>query len=74
MRTEKKNWIKNPSKKQIVLISTLWIVGIFLLTISMTDFFSESIFQKKYVMVYFLIIGATLTTFTSHFNYWKSKN
>ena len=74
MKTEKNNWIKNPTKRQIVLFTTLWLVGMFLLIISMTDLFNESIFQKKYLIVYFLIFGATSATFILHFNYWKSRN
>ncbi len=57
----KTNWINNPSLKQLVLLTIVWAVGSLLLILSMTDFFTERFFQKNYVLVYFLMIGATWT-------------
>ena len=71
MKTEKKNWLKNPTGKQITIISALWITGNALLILAMTDLFTESIFQKKFVMTYFLILGSSLTTLEAHLNYWN---
>ena len=74
METTKRNYINNPSKKNMILFTLLWLLGIILLTLSTTDFFSESFFQKKYLMIYFLMIGSTLTTAKLYINYWKNKN
>ena len=74
MKTDKRNFMKNPSIKNLVLFTLLWFVGILLLTLSTTDLFTESFFQKKYVMIYFLIIGSTIATGKLYFNYWKNKN
>ena len=74
METVKRNFIKNPSIKDLILFTLLWFVGILLLTLSTTDFFTENFFQKKYVMTYFLMIGSTITTGKLYFNYWKNKN
>lgn len=74
METDKRNFMKNPSIKSLILFTSLWFIGITLLTLSTTDLFTESFFKKKYVMIYFLMIGATIATGKLYFNYWKNKN
>lgn len=74
METIKRNFIKNPSKKDLILFTSLWLLGIILLTLSTTDLFTESFFQKKHVIIYFLMIGSTVTIGKLYFNYWKNKN
>jgi len=74
METIKRNFIKNPSKKDLILFTSLWLLGIILLTLSTTDLFTESFFQKKHFIIYFLMIGSTVTTGKLYFNYWKNKN
>jgi hypothetical protein len=72
METTKRNYINNPSKKNMILFTLLWLLGIILLTLSTTDLFSESFFQKKYLMIYFLMIGSTLKIVKLYINYWKN--
>lgn len=48
-----------PTKKRVLLFSFLWLVGTTLLVLSMTDLFTESIFKKKYAVLYILIIANT---------------
>jgi hypothetical protein len=74
METVKRNFIKNPTIKNLILFTLLWFVGILLLTLSTTDLFTESFFQKKYVIIYFLMIGSTIATGKLYFNYWKNKS
>jgi undecaprenyl pyrophosphate phosphatase UppP len=73
MEVKKKSWLKNPSKKQVVYILAVWIIGITLIILSITDFFTESLFQKEYIVMYALIIGVTFTTFTAFNNYKKNQ-
>ena len=73
MEVKKKSWLKNPSKKQVVYILAVWIIGITLIILSITDFFTESLFQKEYIVMYALIIGSTFTTFTAFNNYKKNQ-
>ncbi len=70
----KRNFIKNPSTKNMILFTFLWSLGIALLTFSITDLFTESFFQKKFLMIYFLMIGSTITIVKIYINYWKNKN
>lgn len=74
MKTVKRNFIKNPSTNNLILFSLLWLAGILLLILSTTDLFTESFFQKKYIMIHFLMIGSTIATGKLYFNYWKNKN
>jgi uncharacterized protein involved in response to NO len=73
MKKAKNVWITNPSKRQVILFSILWLIGIALLVISMTDLFTKSIFQRKYIMMYLLILGSTVTIFKLFRNYFKYK-
>jgi divalent metal cation (Fe/Co/Zn/Cd) transporter len=55
------NWIKNPTKKQMTMTLLIGLIGFVLLLLSMTNFFTETPFQGKYLMLYILQIGAGLT-------------
>jgi hypothetical protein len=69
---ETNNWIKNPTKKQMTLVVILGLAGFILLLLSMTNFFSETIFQGKYLVLYFLLIGSGLTVYKVCRNYYKT--
>ncbi|WP_275316972.1 hypothetical protein [Tenacibaculum bernardetii] len=73
MKDKKNSFITNPTKKHIIIFGLLWFIGITLLTLSITDLFTESFFQKNYVMIYFLMIGSTMTTGKLYHNYWKNR-
>jgi hypothetical protein len=72
-QNNKSNWIKNPTKKQMILVTIVWFVGVLLLVISMTDFFNTSIFNKKYILIYFLILGTSYIVYKIYFSYFKNK-
>jgi hypothetical protein len=73
MKDKNESFLTNPTKKHSILFGLLWFISIILLTLSITDLFTESFFQKKYVMMYFLMIGSTVATGKLYFNYWKNK-
>jgi len=73
MKKSKTNWMNNPSRKQLILITSLWILANTLLVLSMTNLFTESIFQRTHIMIYLLMFGSTLTTFYSFRNFLKIK-
>jgi len=70
---KKTNWLKNPSKSQIATILTTGLIGISLLILSMTDLFRESPFQRKYLMLYLLILSTIIVMTRACINYIKSK-
>jgi len=73
MDSIKNKWIDNPSKKNLIISTAIWFAGIFLLILSLTDFFKESFFSKKYLLIYLLMILATVSVVKIHRNYWKNK-
>jgi len=73
MKNNNQSFLTNPTKKHLIIFGLLWFIGNALLTLSITDLFTESFFQKNYLMVYFLMIGSTLATGKLYFNYWKNK-
>ena len=72
MKTKRDNWPKNPSRNQVLFISALWVIGNLLIILSMTDLFSESIFQRRYFLLYLLILVSTLATLKIIISYFKS--
>ena len=71
---QNKNWINNPTKNQLLIVITIWLVGVLLLLLAMTNFFIELPFRKKYIFSYFLIVISTITVFQVYRAYKKSKN
>lgn len=51
MKIHRTNFFKHPSKKVLIMFTVLWIIGISLLTLSMTDLFTER-FVKKNISSY----------------------
>jgi len=73
MKDKKESFLTTPSKKHLIIFGLLWFISIALLTLSITDLFTESFFQKNYTMMYFLMIGSTVAIGKLYFNYWKNK-
>ena len=74
MIDKKESFLTNPTKKHLLLFGLLWLIGNGLLTLSITDLFTESFFQKNYMMMYFFMIGSTIAIGKLYINYWKNKN
>lgn len=73
METKKRNFVESPSKKHIILFTSLWLLGIVLLVLSTTDLFTETFFQNKYAMIHLLMLGSTFAMGKFHLNYWTYK-
>jgi hypothetical protein len=71
MQKNRPHWMINPSKKQVVLIALVWLLGIILTTISITNIFTENPFQSKNFLLIILQLGATLTCFGTLRNYFR---
>lgn len=68
-----KNWIEHPTKKQAMTYGIIGILGMIMLLLSMTNFLTESPFQKKYITLFMLFISVTFTTTRIIRNYLKHK-
>lgn len=66
-------WIQQPSRKQVVIVSSIWFFGIICLLIAQTNFFTESLFQGKYFVTHTLMAGSTLAVVIMFKNYFKHK-
>lgn len=67
------NWVKNPSRNAVLMTLVAWFVGVSWLLLSMSNFFKESPFQSKSVMLWLVIVGATSTTIWVCRNYFNNK-
>lgn len=68
------NLIKNPSKNILILFIAIWFLIITLFIFSITDVFDESLFQKKYIVLYLLVLlNPTLLLMNIFKNYRKNK-
>ncbi len=63
---------KKLSKNQVLAIVGICTIGNAFLILSMTNFFSESFLNRKYLLLYFLIAGSIFTAFKVSLNYLKN--
>lgn len=68
------NYIKHPTKKFLIIFLVLWIISNFLLISSITNFFTESFFNRRYTLMYFLMIWPSISVIKLILNYKKNKN
>jgi hypothetical protein len=68
----KNNIFKNPSLKNVMMLSLLWFISNMLLVLSITDLFSDSFLQKRYLIVYFVMIASTTSIIRIYHNYFKN--
>ena len=71
--TNKSTWVSNPTKKQMILTNIIWLTGITLMILAMTDFLNDSAFKSKNLMMFFLIIIATITEIKVTYNYFRKQ-
>lgn len=73
MSDKSPGWYHRPSKIQVQLVVGIYLVTVILLIAAITDFFQESIFQSKYIVVLLLIGGATGLPKQVYNNYRKQQ-
>mgnify|MGYP001440439919 CR=1 FL=1 len=71
MKHQTANWIKNPSKKQLILFTILSTFGIVLTIAVITDLFTENPLKRKNLMLFLLGVGSMIATLKLHLAYWK---
>ena len=73
MEFQKRNFLINPTGKEVLFVSILWLIGTGLLVLASTDLFTENMFQRRYLLTNFMILASTVSVAKFHYNYWKSK-
>ena len=73
MDNSENDWVKNPTKKQLIYVIILWFVSVEFVVISITDRFTKSFFGEGNILMYMLILISTLITLYVVRNYFKNK-
>jgi len=71
MSEQSKNWITNPSKKTLILVSAIWMISNTLLILAATNLFQEKLTLP--IPVKGLIGGSTSMVFGLFVAYYKNK-
>ena len=72
--TSKSTWVSNPTKRQMILTNIAWLTGVILMILAITNFFSDSAFKSKNLVLFFLMISATITEIKVTYNYFKNES
>ncbi|MCY1636501.1 hypothetical protein [Marinifilum sp. D737] len=71
MKMRNDNFFYNPSLKQVILIVGIWIFSMVLLTMVITDLFTEIIWRKEHLIFYILMLSSTFSVAKFYDNYRK---
>jgi len=69
----KKNILQNPTKTNLIVFTLLWMVSVVLIILSVTDLFTQSVFQKRYIPVFIIVLASSRVIAKLYFNYFKNK-
>ena len=68
------NYIKYPTKKFLLIFLVLWVISNFLIILTSTNFFTESFFNRRYILMYYLMILSSISAIKLILNYKKTIN
>ena len=69
---EGKNWFSAPPLPLMVLVQVIWLVGTTCSLLAMTNFFSETPFQHKNIIMWYLIIASLVVALLIARNFVKT--
>ncbi|WP_028282202.1 hypothetical protein [Olleya marilimosa] len=69
----KKNILQNPTKANLIVFTLLWMVSVVLIILSVTDLFTQTVFQKRYIPVFIIVLALSRVIAKLYFNYFKNK-
>lgn len=64
------DWVNNPNKKQLGLYLVLWFIGVALLALAVTNFFTESPLVRRNGLVILLVTFPTIILIRMIRNYF----
>jgi uncharacterized membrane protein len=73
MESKKAKWLTNPTKKQVILVSLLWVTGLLLVLLATSDFFTENPFILQNLILFVIASLSVITLITMFVNYSKNK-
>lgn len=68
------DWFLKPTKKQLLIIVTIWLLGLICLVIASTNGFTESPFQKKYIVINFFTASSFFSILGVIANYYRYRS
>lgn len=71
---KKTNWVQNPSKTQLIISLTAYLISLTTMVAAMTDFFRKPIDLKINIVLLLLNVGATVSIIKVVRNYYKNLN
>ena len=72
-QNKKVNWVQNPTKKIVTLYIIFTSIGSLLMLLSITDFFTETPFQKRNITMFMLLMSAIWVCINIVGNYNRNK-
>lgn len=66
--------LKHLNKSKIVWLTVLWLIAMVSCIVAMTDVFSASIFQRKYLTIWIIMVASTIKIIQIHLEYFKNKS
>ncbi|MFK7981232.1 MAG: hypothetical protein AB8G86_14700 [Saprospiraceae bacterium] len=74
MSTETKNWYTHPTKTILIIITLIWLLGIGLLLVALTDYFQKRIdFDGEFMLLTGIIGGSTAFVYETFIKFLKNK-
>jgi len=67
------NWIKHPTKKQLVLVCAAWFTSTGLSLSAATNFFTESPFTQPFGVMHFISLPVTVIVLATVANYIRNR-
>ncbi|NIJ44690.1 hypothetical protein FHR24_001129 [Wenyingzhuangia heitensis] len=67
---KKRNWLKRPTKKNIVNATTIWFLLVFTFYFTVNEILNESFLQSKFSIIYFIMITSGALNYKLFMNYY----
>ena len=67
-------WYETPTKKQMILVVLLFVTGLILVFISITNLFTETPLKARFIIMYLLMLGSAMTVFNVCRNFFKKSS
>lgn len=65
--------INQPSKNLVIAFNLIWLLALVLLLLASTDFFSISLINKSYLLVYIPMLFSTIFTYRLNIKFLKNR-
>jgi hypothetical protein len=71
--SNKRNWLKNPTRKEVILVVSVWFIAEMLSLLAVTNMFSENLLTRPNLILNSLNFATTLIIIAAIANYIRNK-